>query len=63
MYSKKIQSVFLFVAVFIATTGLPAYAGDTGIVTGRIVDGKIVAERGQPDLFGLLKQIGGTVVE
>jgi predicted ester cyclase len=25
----------------------------------RIVDGKIVAERGQPDLFGLLKQIGG----
>jgi hypothetical protein len=29
----------------------------------RIVDEKIVAERGQPDLFGLLKQIGGTEVE
>jgi hypothetical protein len=38
MYSKKIQSVFLFVAVFIATTGLRAYAGDTGIVTGRVFD-------------------------
>lgn len=38
MYSKRIQSVFLFVAVFIATTGLAAYAADTGTVTGRVFD-------------------------
>jgi hypothetical protein len=38
MYGKKIPSVVLFVAVFVATTGLPAYADDTGIVTGRVLD-------------------------
>jgi len=38
MFSKKLQSVVLFVAVFIATTGLPAYAVDPGIVTGVVLD-------------------------